>query len=221
MTTIQSIQYAPEKTFFFNKKNHLSYSKIGKICLTAIVCYIAARILFSENLPIKYHGIRAARRNLTDRLSFDLLYTFFPTSNFLSNVLVGVLGAVARIALTKLAFATATFALGFFGFTIIPAIITSITTAAVIKSSFLIPIAEEILIRGFLLAGEMKIFSENKAIFENAKIFSILHLTNVFNCICAFGAGILYGRMRVITGNLWASTIAHSLYNLNILFDFI
>ena len=87
--------------------------------------------------------------------------------------------------------------------------ISAIITA--FSVSFLTPILEELLFRGFILGMLLKCYNEKVAILISAIIFAIVH--EPVAIIMAFGGGLIYGWLRVRTGSILPSTLAHIFWN--------
>ncbi len=77
--------------------------------------------------------------------------------------------------------------------------------------SILTPFAEEFLFRGFILGMLMKRYSETQSIVASAIIFAVVH--EPIARVLAFGGGLLYGWLRVRTGSIFPSIIAHAIWN--------
>ena len=73
------------------------------------------------------------------------------------------------------------------------------------------PFAEEFLFRGFILGMLLKRYSPEKSIVFSSFIFSIAH--EPIAMALAFGGGCLYGWIRIKTGSIYPSMIAHALWN--------
>ena len=77
--------------------------------------------------------------------------------------------------------------------------------------SIFTPFAEEFLFRGFILGMLLKRYSPAASIVISSFIFSIAH--EPIAMALAFGGGCLYGWIRVKTGSIYPSMIAHALWN--------
>jgi len=77
--------------------------------------------------------------------------------------------------------------------------------------SILTPFAEEFLFRGFILGMLMKRYSANQSIIISSIIFAVAH--EPIAMFLAFGGGLLYGWIRVKTGSIFPSMIAHAIWN--------
>lgn len=77
--------------------------------------------------------------------------------------------------------------------------------------SILTPILEELLFRGFILGMLLKCYNEKVAIVISAIIFAVVHEPVAIGM--AFGGGMIYGWLRVRTGSIIPSTIAHIFWN--------
>ena len=77
--------------------------------------------------------------------------------------------------------------------------------------SIFTPFAEEFLFRGFILGMLLKRYSPVASIVISSFIFSIAH--EPIAMALAFGGGCLYGWIRVKTGSIYPSMIAHALWN--------
>ena len=73
------------------------------------------------------------------------------------------------------------------------------------------PFAEEFLFRGFILTMLLKRYSAITSILISSFIFSIVHEPIAMGL--AFGGGCLYGWIRVKTGSIYPSIIAHAVWN--------
>ena len=77
--------------------------------------------------------------------------------------------------------------------------------------SILTPILEELLFRGFILGVLLKCYNNRVAIVISAMIFAIVHEPVAIGM--AFGGGVIYGWLRVRTGSIVPSMIAHMIWN--------
>ena len=77
--------------------------------------------------------------------------------------------------------------------------------------SIFTPFAEEFLFRGFILGMLLKRYSSVTSIVISSFIFSIAH--EPIAMALAFGGGCLYGWIRVKTGSIYPSMIAHAIWN--------
>jgi len=73
------------------------------------------------------------------------------------------------------------------------------------------PFAEEFLFRGFILTMLLKRYSPVVSIVISSFVFSIAH--EPIAMALAFGGGCLYGWIRVKTGSIYPSMIAHAIWN--------
>jgi len=73
------------------------------------------------------------------------------------------------------------------------------------------PFAEEFLFRGFILTMLLKRYSPLASIVISSFVFSIAH--EPIAMALAFGGGCLYGWIRVKTGSIYPSMIAHAIWN--------
>tara|TARA_B100000965_G_C19442880_1_gene691693 strand:- start:151 stop:921 length:771 start_codon:yes stop_codon:yes gene_type:complete len=87
---------------------------------------------------------------------------------------------------------------------------TSLIILALTVSIFT-PFAEEFLFRGFILGMLLKRYSSVTSIVISSFIFSIAH--EPIAMALAFGGGCLYGWIRVKTGSIYPSMIAHAIWN--------
>ena len=87
---------------------------------------------------------------------------------------------------------------------------TSLIILALTVSIFT-PFAEEFLFRGFILGMLLKRYSPVASIVISSFIFSIAH--EPIAMALAFGGGCLYGWIRIKTGSIYPSMIAHALWN--------
>ena len=77
--------------------------------------------------------------------------------------------------------------------------------------AILTPFAEELLFRGFILGMLLKRYSDTQSIVISSLIFAIAH--EPIAMVLAFGGGLLYGCVRVRTGSILPSMIAHAIWN--------
>ena len=77
--------------------------------------------------------------------------------------------------------------------------------------AILTPFAEELLFRGFILGMLLKRYSDTQSIVISSLIFAIAH--EPIAMVLAFGGGLLYGWLRVRTGSILPSMIAHAIWN--------
>ena len=77
--------------------------------------------------------------------------------------------------------------------------------------SIFTPFAEELLFRGFILGMLLKRYSPIVSVVISSLIFSIAHEPIAMGL--AFGGGCLYGWIRIKTGSIYPSMIAHALWN--------
>ncbi|HJL72138.1 MAG TPA: CPBP family intramembrane glutamic endopeptidase, partial [Candidatus Poseidoniia archaeon] len=77
--------------------------------------------------------------------------------------------------------------------------------------AILTPFAEELLFRGFILGMLLKRYSDTQSIVISSLIFAIAH--EPIAMVLAFGGGLLYGWVRVRTGSILPSMIAHAIWN--------
>ena len=77
--------------------------------------------------------------------------------------------------------------------------------------SIFTPFAEEFLFRGFILGMLLKRYGPVTSIVISSFIFSIAH--EPIAMALAFGGGCLYGWIRIKTGSIYPSMIAHALWN--------
>ena len=78
-------------------------------------------------------------------------------------------------------------------------------------NSVFTPFAEEFLFRGFILTMLLKRYSPIVSIVISSFVFSIAH--EPIAMALAFGGGCLYGWLRVKTGSIYPSMIAHAIWN--------
>ena len=74
------------------------------------------------------------------------------------------------------------------------------------------PILEEMLCRGIILDGFLKIYNPGKAIIWSAVIFGLMHL-NPWQFISAFGLGLYMGWLYHTTGSLSSTILVHAIAN--------
>lgn len=149
----------------------------------------------------------------------------YPLRNTIQNIAIGILGAGLRIAAHQYFFAASAATSSFSPL---------IVALFVLKSCFLAPIVEESIFRKILLGGMLEDIEKEKlgtlhkvkAIAISALIFGLFHFfaphaclqDKAINVVTSSIGGLIYGVEFALTGNLWASTISHSLYNARILF---
>ena len=75
------------------------------------------------------------------------------------------------------------------------------------------PVIEEILMRGFILAGLKNTYGVIRALFISALFFAILHF-NMVQTLSAFVCGIILGLLYLKTNSIPCCIIAHCGYNL-------
>ena len=90
--------------------------------------------------------------------------------------------------------------------------ITSNGLASFVALVIVAPLTEEIFFRGVVLSGFLKRYSPAAAIVLSAILFSIIHL-NLYQMIGAFGIGLIFAWMRIVSGSLWPSIYLHALTN--------
>lgn len=79
------------------------------------------------------------------------------------------------------------------------------------------PLTEEIFFRGVVLGGFLRRYSPAAAIILSAFLFAVTHI-NPYQMISAFGIGLVFAWIRILSGSLWPSIYMHALANGSILF---
>lgn len=74
------------------------------------------------------------------------------------------------------------------------------------------PIAEELLMRGFVLGGLQHRYGALRALLLSSVLFAVMHM-NLLQGITAAAIGFVLGHLYVHTGSLFASILMHALYN--------
>lgn len=87
---------------------------------------------------------------------------------------------------------------------------------AVMKVAVVAPIVEELIFRGVIMHGFMRNYPKIIAIFVSALFFALFHL-NPWQFPATFLLGLLLGWVMVITRNIFACIIGHSINNLLVL----
>ncbi|HKJ43352.1 MAG TPA: type II CAAX endopeptidase family protein [Sunxiuqinia sp.] len=87
---------------------------------------------------------------------------------------------------------------------------------AVMKVAIVAPIVEEAIFRGVIMHGLMRNYPKIIAIFVSALFFALFHL-NPWQFPATFLLGLLLGWVMVITRNIFACIIGHSMNNLLVL----
>ena len=81
-----------------------------------------------------------------------------------------------------------------------------------IRVCLLVPVVEEILIRGCILKTLHIEYGAYFALLFSAVLFAVLHF-NFVQTLSAFICGLLLGLLYIKTGSLFSCILAHSLYN--------
>lgn len=145
----------------------------------------------------------------------------YPTQNCVKNITIGLIGAGLRFGISKVLFAQMK----------APTPLHPIVLAlSILKSCVVAPILEEYGCRGVLipyLEGKLKSGTVGKiqAVVLSALIFGAVHFLNpkktleerILQVVSSTLSGLIFGTEYVITRNLWASTITHSLHNFSVL----
>jgi membrane protease YdiL (CAAX protease family) len=82
----------------------------------------------------------------------------------------------------------------------------------VVGVSVLAPLGEELLFRGYLLRVLRARHGTRAALVITAAIFAAIHV-NPASVLALFALGLVFGLLRVISGSLWPSLVAHALQN--------
>lgn len=78
--------------------------------------------------------------------------------------------------------------------------------------SVLAPIGEELVFRGYLVRVLGERYGTARAVIVTAVLFAAIHL-NPASVIALFALGVVFALLRVWTGSIWPSVIAHALQN--------
>jgi len=81
-----------------------------------------------------------------------------------------------------------------------------------IRICLIAPLAEEILIRGFILEGLKKNYSVFTALLISSLLFAVLHF-NFVQTLSALICGLILGLLYINTKSLFSCILAHFLYN--------
>lgn len=84
--------------------------------------------------------------------------------------------------------------------------------ASLLVVCLIAPVVEEMLFRGLILRSFLVNYSVNRAIVLSSLLFALFHM-NLYQLPVAFIAGCLFAWLYVRTRSLWASILAHALYN--------
>lgn len=84
---------------------------------------------------------------------------------------------------------------------------------SLIQVCILAPIIEEILMRGYLLAGISARYGSIAALLISSFLFALLHF-NMVQTLSAFICGIILGLLYLQTGSLFCCILTHAGYNL-------
>lgn len=160
---------------------------------------------------------------MIDYLKIVFNKTNYPLNKCVQGVALGIAAAVARVALQTLLFAP-------------PAVVPlhTFTIGINIIRCCTVPAIEEFIFRKGILSEMMQTAEERNyglvgkiaAVALSATLFGAIHsIANrnedlqmrILHVASSTISGIFYGTEFALTGNLWASTITHSLHNLNIL----
>lgn len=87
---------------------------------------------------------------------------------------------------------------------------------ALLKVAVVAPIVEELIFRGVIMHGFMRNYPKIIAIFVSALFFALFHL-NPWQFPATFLLGLLLGWIMVITRNIFACILGHSINNLLVL----
>lgn len=170
--------------------------------------------------------LRVAKRLLDDGIQWATkekaltTATLYPKQECVKNIAIGILFGIARIQTGKLFFAT-------------PALASKSPLGAAFFFLFfcvVAPLAEEVVFRHHLM-NRISEYCQQEGITKNEqKVISVAVSAILFGAMRAFVfkrtldenrvfssiiGGVFYGTARVLTGNLWTSTVAHSLSNAN------
>jgi len=89
---------------------------------------------------------------------------------------------------------------------------------ALFKVAVVAPVFEELIFRGIIMHGFMRNYPKVIAIFMSALLFALFHL-NPWQFPATFILGLLLGWVMVITRNIFACIIGHSINNLMVLLE--
>lgn len=147
--------------------------------------------------------------------------TLYPKQDCIKNIGIGILFGIARIQIGKLFFAT-------------PILTVANPVTAVfffLFSCVVAPLAEEVVFRHHLMnrisdycqqEGISKFEQKVAAVAVSAILFGVMHAfvfrrtIDEVRVLSSIVGGLFYGAARVLTGDLWASTVAHSMFNANV-----
>jgi membrane protease YdiL (CAAX protease family) len=180
--------------------------------ILAVIFQLVIAFIFFILIPILWYVMV---NNCTFRETFRRLKLR------LENIDIAFLwGIVATIGIYALAFAI-TFILQWLGFELtdlsnVPDLEMLFSPGALFILIALMPIAEEIFFRGFLLDKISSFAGDKFAIFATAVLFSIAHMTyaKLAPVLLILIMGIILGYIVVRTRNLFASIVAHMSYNI-------
>lgn len=146
--------------------------------------------------------------------------TLYPKQDYIKNIGIGILFGIANIQMRK----------WLFGASVLASASPLGAAFFFLFSCVVAPLAEEVMFRHHLMnriseycqqEGLSKNEQKGFAVAVSAILFGAMHAFVFRRAIddrrvfSAFIGGLFYGTARVMTGNLWASTTAHSLYNAN------
>lgn len=82
----------------------------------------------------------------------------------------------------------------------------------VVTACLIAPLLEELLFRGVILQGFARRYSETRALWLSALLFSAAH-ANVHQFLGTLPFGLFAGWLVLRTGSLWPAVVAHALFN--------
>ncbi|AKU91664.1 CPBP family intramembrane glutamic endopeptidase [Vulgatibacter incomptus] len=74
------------------------------------------------------------------------------------------------------------------------------------------PFGEELLFRGYLMRVLRARYGWKGALFVTSALFAVVHF-NPASVLALFGLGLVFGLIRLWTGSIWPSMLAHSIQN--------
>ncbi|MEE9411693.1 MAG: type II CAAX endopeptidase family protein [Methylococcales bacterium] len=81
-----------------------------------------------------------------------------------------------------------------------------------VMASFVAPIGEELVFRGFILNSYAQAIGAHRAVWISAILFGLAHHSPP-HVVAAFFSGLVFARFMMAGGSLWTSMIAHGLIN--------
>ncbi len=81
-----------------------------------------------------------------------------------------------------------------------------------VMASFIAPIGEELVFRGFILNSYAQAIGAHRAVWISAVLFGLAHHSPP-HVVAAFFSGLVFARFVMAGGSLWTSIVAHGLVN--------